>query len=480
MNNKEIEKSIRKSFYSTTPDNLNTILENCDSTIERGTQMKTNKNPFMIKGLSFAAMAAVALFVLLPNSNDAQATITLDVNPSVELTVEGNKVIEMKSLNDDAREIIEEEKIKGLDLNESLDEIILELVKNDYLTNDKNAVLLSVESEDKDFEEKLEKQISTEVETILKENKIEGSILSQLVQVDEDIKNLALKNNISVSKAQLIMTMTKLNPLYNTDQLSNLSIRELMLLSQKQTNQSDQFHLTGTPSQNGYIGNQKALEIALNEVNMTKEAILNQEIELDYDNNTMIYEVEFTTKEKEVEVEIDALTGVVKDVDIEKNDGDDFEENQKPDFTLNIQPEQAKEIALKDAKLQATQVSNMDIDLEKDNGYVYYEVSFENGTQEFDYKIDASNGKVLAKDIEVDDQDDINDDADDNDDHDDINDDINDNDDQDDINDDINDNDDQDDINDDNDDQDDINDDNDDQDDINDDIDDNNDDQDND
>ena len=52
--------------------------------------------------------------------------------------------------------------------------------------------------------------------------------------------------------------------------------------------------------------------------------------------------------------------------------------------------------ALDDAGLTRAQVHDVDTDLERDHGTTYYEVSFEYLNTDYEYAIDAKDGKVLS------------------------------------------------------------------------------------
>ena len=55
----------------------------------------------------------------------------------------------------------------------------------------------------------------------------------------------------------------------------------------------------------------------------------------------------------------------------------------------------ASSAALAAAGTAAADVQRLKSDFERDDGFVYYEVSFVNGTTEYEYTIDASTGAVL-------------------------------------------------------------------------------------
>lgn len=58
----------------------------------------------------------------------------------------------------------------------------------------------------------------------------------------------------------------------------------------------------------------------------------------------------------------------------------------------------AKNAALSHAGLEESQVSNIDIDLDRDNGVLIYEVDFNSGNTEYDYDINAETGEVISAD----------------------------------------------------------------------------------
>lgn len=68
-----------------------------------------------------------------------------------------------------------------------------------------------------------------------------------------------------------------------------------------------------------------------------------------------------------------------------------------------ISEEEAKSIALKDAGLTDDQVSSIRIKLGTDDGVWQYEVEFYADNKEYDYDIDAASGKILSKDMDIED-----------------------------------------------------------------------------
>lgn len=75
----------------------------------------------------------------------------------------------------------------------------------------------------------------------------------------------------------------------------------------------------------------------------------------------------------------------------------------KADNSLLISEEEAKAIALKDAGIKESEVTNIRVKLEKDDGVQEYEVDFYAGNKEYDYDINASTGEIISKDMDIDD-----------------------------------------------------------------------------
>ena len=65
-----------------------------------------------------------------------------------------------------------------------------------------------------------------------------------------------------------------------------------------------------------------------------------------------------------------------------------------------ITRDEAKKIALKDAALNESDVRDLEIELDRENDTLVYEISFEKDYDDFDYVIDANSGKIISKDKE--------------------------------------------------------------------------------
>ena len=59
-----------------------------------------------------------------------------------------------------------------------------------------------------------------------------------------------------------------------------------------------------------------------------------------------------------------------------------------------ITKEKAKEIALSDAGVKESQIRDYEIELDREQGTYYYEISFDADGFEYEYDIDAKSGKI--------------------------------------------------------------------------------------
>lgn len=160
-----------------------------------------------------------------------------------------------------------------------------------------------------------------------------------------------------------------------------------------------------TPTAKSYIGEKKAKAIALKDAKLKEAQVKFVTVKLDKDDGRMIYDVEFYKGNKEYDYEIDAKTGKIieKDFDIENYViGAPLPKKPQPPANLKLIGEaKAKSIALNHAKLKETDVKFVKVQLDYDDGRWIYDVEFYRGNQEYDYEIDARNGKLLAIDFEI-------------------------------------------------------------------------------
>lgn len=143
-------------------------------------------------------------------------TITLDINPSIKIELnKDKKVINVIALNDDAKEIINED-FKGKTFDEEVELLSINL-NNKHLLEDATII---VSSENID-EEELKSVINNSFQT--------KSITYDLIipKITETAKENASKYNISEGKAAYLESIINENPKLNIEDIATFSVKEI-------------------------------------------------------------------------------------------------------------------------------------------------------------------------------------------------------------------------------------------------------------
>lgn len=175
---------------------------------------------------------------------------------------------------------------------------------------------------------------------------------------------------------------------------------------------------------------EQAKAIALADANLKESDVTFHTAKLDSNDNE--YDIEFYTSTKEYDYEINSNTGAIveKDNEIKKrhknanttsttkkhtkqgnstNSSSSSSTNKTKKSKSNttssttksypITLEQAKNTALTDANLKESDVTMFNAKLDKKDGS--YDIEFYTANKEYDYKIDATTGKIKEKDNEI-------------------------------------------------------------------------------
>ena len=63
--------------------------------------------------------------------------------------------------------------------------------------------------------------------------------------------------------------------------------------------------------------------------------------------------------------------------------------------TVKITKEEAVDIALKNAGFAKDQIRDLEVELDREDGSLHYDVEFEHNDKDYEYKIHAETGKIL-------------------------------------------------------------------------------------
>lgn len=400
MKNKNVNECIKSGLAKISIDSDSSFLLKMK---RKEYEKMRNKNIikwFTIPTLVLSVFIAFFIFTNDRNSKGNISIISFDVNPSIEIKVdEKNKIVDVTALNDDGKKIIEGMDFSNTNLKTTINALMGSMISQGYIDEITNSLLITVENEDSSKAEKVRTEILKNINEYLSNKTIDASVLSQSIVSDSNLEKLAVENNISTGKANLINKIIENNSLFTFEELAKLSINELNILASKNTTSIE---IVGQVSEKSYIGTDKVKKIISERLKVDISALKRLDIELDYDDGKMVYDVEFYYLNIEYDLEIDAKTG-----DIIKFESDgEISENELSSIKDNdikyIGKEKAKEIALKHAKLNENNVKDLDIEFEYKNGIALYEIDFESEKYEYEYKINAITGKIIFSEKEYD------------------------------------------------------------------------------
>ena len=433
MDNRELENKFRSSFRNIAPDNLDSVLADCD--MQKGQiimiQEKKKKSSVIryCAGLAAALLLVVGGFGFYRSNYAIASTVMLDVNPGIGINVnKSEKVLEVKPYNADAEAVIGSMDFHGSSLDVTVNALIGSMLRNGYISEDANSVLISVDSSDPVAGQALQTRLMNEISGIMESEKLAGAVLGQTVQEDAQLQKLAEQYGITLGKAKLIEQITTQNTFYAFGDLVSLTVNELNLISESGTTKLENIDSIGTASSSAYIGEQSAKDAALQRAQVSPENVTRMRCELDWEKGIMVYEVDFDADGYEYEVEVNAKTGEI--VKYEREIDDDYPrvpaqpvnpptQPENPPVQPEVTPTQPEttpvpetpypdEAAAKQAAFSHAGVAESDViycvcEIEHKHGIRIYEIEFSAGGYEYDYDVSAETGEVLRYSREKDD-----------------------------------------------------------------------------
>lgn len=195
------------------------------------------KKVIIISSITLVFVLAVALIILLVFNKDKDlntekekfdneivSILTIDVNPSIEINLNKNNiVVSVVALNDDAKVVINNLNYEKENLENVLSMLVDSLEQNNYLSDENNLILINVDSKD----EKLLELVKNKTNESLEKNKVNAEIVIQQVEETSELKELAEKNNITISKAYYIQEQIKNEEGLKVEDFKDTSITEI-------------------------------------------------------------------------------------------------------------------------------------------------------------------------------------------------------------------------------------------------------------
>ena len=149
------------------------------------------------------------------------------------------------------------------------------------------------------------------------------------------------------------------------------------------------------------ISADKAKKIALGDAKLAEKDVTFVKVELELEDNRLVYDVEFYSGNVEYDYDIDAVSGTIVSAD---KDIENYVIPAQPSTEAKaseISVEKAKQIALSHAGVSSARFTKAKIDYE--NGVKVYEIEFKVGNMEYEYDINVVNGAIVSSSAKIDD-----------------------------------------------------------------------------
>jgi uncharacterized membrane protein YkoI len=305
-----LERRLEQALEKCAPNDVEEVLSRCKE--QQKTVVPITAARPKPKRATRALLAASLALVLVGGGGGlfyqqaytVASVVSLDVNPSIQLTVSPReKVLSCWALNPEAEEILAEmgggADLKGTKLDVAVNAIVGALVRHGYLSSISSAILISVEDQNQGRAAKLQQELTAAVDAVLQDQSSGASVLSQTVEQVAGLDEQAKANHISTGKAALVNQVIAQNSALEFEALAQLSVEELKDLAE-----------TGAPGMPiGTAAAQKAVEAYAGVSGLAASC---WEVDPELDERVPHYEVELEHPTLgEFTYRVDAYTGEI-------------------------------------------------------------------------------------------------------------------------------------------------------------------------
>lgn len=195
-----------------------------DAVEEKKTQRRFMPYPVIMLCFVFIIMGSF----LYNSSNQAVAVVNLDINPSFEMRVNRhNEVKKITGLNEEARRIIKRCDYKGKELQAVIRMLFEQMKKDEYISRQKNTVLLSVRDRSGKRTNELKNELYSDITAVMEQEQIKPNIIRQNLQSRDKLSGDAKELGISEGKLQFIRVIMQFDKKLSAGELAELSMDEL-------------------------------------------------------------------------------------------------------------------------------------------------------------------------------------------------------------------------------------------------------------
>jgi len=356
-----------------------------DRFLNEAVRYQRKKKNVMGSVMKMAAVAACLCLLIgmgmFGNTRKVDSIVSIDVNPSIQLTVsKDDKILSAVALNKDAEVVLADMELKKVDLDTALNAIIGSLLKNGYLDEVYNAINVCVENNDTQRADEISEKVKQEINNLLIQNDLIGDVNSQTCPVDDALKALAEKYGISVGKLTLAQKVSA-NLDISLDVAVRFTISELWALLEAEDVE--------------LLTKDDVVKIAVEDAGIDEANMTLTHIKVKETAGVYTYDIKFTVENAEYKYKIDAITGAILEFEYK------LVLKEKPVTPPEPEKQLTKTEVLNLAYLDAgVDGSNVNLEelLHRPAEKEYY-IEFTVGLTDYYYVINAIDGSVISKEV---------------------------------------------------------------------------------
>jgi len=342
------------------------------------------KKKFYVIPIIALAIAIVRIYVTLPANS-----LTIDVNPSIEIVTNRlERVVELKPLNDDARELLKDFNPGSKDLESTINDLVDLLILTGYIRGGEDNVVMITVTDDS-VDSKIVNKVNRAIQAILENKKIEATILNQAIASSDKEEN---QTGVQLAAKRI----QQFDGSITAEQIESMTVKKLIQYSNEHDIAVDNLFriVTGDISKStgtdAVISREEAKRIALEQIN---GEIIKIELD-DLHDDRPEYDVKIKADGIIYEIEIDAYTGRV--VKFARDDGVNRSASDNENKNL-ISEEEASRIALELANGEIVRIK-----LDADDDDPEYEIVISEDGVIYEIKIDARTGEIMEYELDDD------------------------------------------------------------------------------
>lgn len=232
---KELEVKLKKAIENTTPNVLERAKNSCRNLSTAPQKALNAKRAWRYIAAAAAAMFLLAIgtvigtFINKAPDNKVFATVSIDVNPSLEIKInKKEKVLSVIPLNDDAKKVVGDMDFEGATMELTVNALIGSMYRLGYLNEEHRTVLVSLDNKDAAKAAYLLDQLTVQISSLTETNN--GKVIANTYESTADLRKIAERYGVPESKASIIARLLAADPSWADMRLGLFNIETLTRL----------------------------------------------------------------------------------------------------------------------------------------------------------------------------------------------------------------------------------------------------------